>query len=362
MGYRTVTVGMDKGAVDAICREGITAHVAMGSFSLPKADLRERDLLARRLDGKPAKWFGSGCPNNPKIRQASLRLARCAASMEGVDAVILDGIRFASPGEGIEVFLSCFCSTCRRKAEELGYDMPTMESSLRDLLKSLKRLTPPLLRSVVGWNSPIDLLDPLLRYPGILEWFRFRADCICEHVADVRRAIRSANPRCEIGAYLFPPSLSHLVGQDYRRLAKLLDYVEPMIYRTGQGVACLNYEAARMAADMRERGRGLGQVEIQRFLFGLLGLGAEPETSISRLKEGISHTTVESEARRAMRTVEASKLVPILFLDDPMLEESVTGALKSGIKRISFFHFYEGAEKAMRIVDKAIRAHDALFR
>ena len=40
MDYRTVTVGMDKGAVDAICREGITAHVAMGSFSLPKADLR----------------------------------------------------------------------------------------------------------------------------------------------------------------------------------------------------------------------------------------------------------------------------------------------------------------------------------
>jgi len=354
MGCSVVTVGKDEAAVKAISGEGMGAHVVMGAFSLERADPRKRDYLVRRLDGRRVEWFGSGCPNNPKIRKASLSRARDAASMEGVEAVVLDGIRFASPGEGIDTFLSCFCDACRRKSEEFGYDMSEMKSSLRDLLRSIDRLTPSLLRSVGGWESPVDLFDLLLRFPGMLEWLRFRSDCVCEHVVDIRKAIRSVNPRCKLGAYLFTPSLSFLVGQDYRRLSELLDYVEPMIYRTGEGVACLNHEVAKMAADIYGRGDGLAQVEIQRFLFNSLGLDAEPEASIDRLKEGISFTSVGSEVRRAMRAVGASKLVPILYLNDPSLRESVVGALRAGIQAISFFHFYEGAEEAIRLVSEVI--------
>lgn len=355
LGCRTVTVGKDEEAVKAITDEGMKAHVVMGAFSFERADLRKRDSLVRRLDGKRVEWFGSGCPNNPKIRKVSLSRARDAASVEGVETVVLDGIRFASPGEGIDTFLSCFCDVCKRKSDELGYDMREMKASLRDLVKSIGHLTPSLLNSVGGWKSPVDMLDLLLRFPGMLEWLRFRADCVCEHITDIRKAIRSANPRCKLGAYLFTPSLSYLVGQDYRRLEELLDYVEPMIYRTGEGVACLNHEVAKMAADIYEMGDGLDQVEIQRFLFNLLGLDAEPEISISHLKEGIYFKSVESEVRRAARTVEASKLVPILHLDDPFLRESVAGALRAGIKGISFFHFHEGAEKAIRIVGETIK-------
>lgn len=265
LGCSTVTVGKDEEAVKAITDEGMKAHVVMGAFSFERADLRKRDSLVRRLDGKRVEWFGSGCPNNPKIRKVSLSRARDAASVEGVEAVVLDGIRFASPGEGIDTFLSCFCDVCKRKSDELGYDMREMKASLRDLVKSIGHLTPSLLNSVGGWKSPVDMLDLLLRFPGMLEWLRFRADCVCEHITDIRKAIRSANPRCKLGAYLFTPSLSYLVGQDYRRLEELLDYVEPMIYRTGEGVACLNHEVAKMAADIYEMGDGLDQVEIQRF-------------------------------------------------------------------------------------------------
>ena len=355
MGCSVVTVGKDEAAVKAISGEGVRAHVVMGAFSLERADSRKRDSLVRRLDGRRVEWFGSGCPNNPKIRKASLSRARDAASVDGVEAVVLDGIRFASPGEGIDTFLSCLCDACRRKSDVLGYDMREMKTSLRGLLKSIDRFTPPLLRSIGGWESPVDLFDLLLRFPGMLEWLRFRADCVCEHVADIREAMRSVNPSCKLGAYLFTPSLSYLVGQDYRRLGELLDYVEPMIYRTGEGVACLNHEVAKMATDIYERGDGLDQVEIQRFLFDFLGLDAEPEISISHLKGGISPKSVESEVRRATRTVGASKLVPILHLNDPFLRESVAGALRAGIEAISFFHFYEGAEEAIRIAGETIK-------
>jgi len=355
LGCSAVTVGNDKGAVDAITDQGMRAHVVMGAFSFERADFRKGSILARRLDGRRVEWFGSGCPNNPRIRKASLSRARDAASVEGVEAVVLDGIRFASPGEGIDTFLSCFCDVCRRKSAELGYDMREMKASLKGLVKSIGRLTPSRLQSVRGWKSPMDLLDLLIRFPGILEWLRFRADCVCEHVTDIRKAIRSINPSCKLGAYLFTPSLSYLVGQDYRRLGELLDYVEPMVYRTGDGVACLNHEVARMATDIYERGDGLDQVEIQRFLFGLLGLDAEPEMSISKLKEGIAYRSVESEVRRAARALGIPKLVPILHLNDPSLRESVAGALRAGIGAISFFHFYEGAEEAIRIADETIK-------
>jgi hypothetical protein len=355
LGYRTVTVGREREAVGAISRAGMRAHVYVGAFSLNENALQRKGSLARRLDGSPAEWFGSGCPNNPKVRAASLNSVREAASIEGAEAIILDGIRFASPGEGIDVFMTCFCSACIRKAGELGYDMRAMRTSLRGALRSMKGLAPSRFNSIRGWHSPMDIFDLLLRFPGILDWLRFRADCICEHVADVREAIRSTNSRCKLGAYLFTPSLSYLVGQDYRRLARSLDYVEPMIYRRGDGVACLNFEVARMASDILGSGRDLDQAEVQGFLFDLLGLDAKPGEGIEQLREGISYGVIESETRRALRLVEAPKLIPVLFLDDPELRGSVMGALRAGALNLSFYRFYDGAGGALKIVDEVVR-------
>ena len=355
LGFRAVTIGKNEEAVADIVREGLTAHVVLGSFSVDKDDLQGEEYLARRLDGTPVKWFGSGCPNNPRVREESLNLVREAASIEGVGAVILDGIRFASPGEGIESFMTCFCDECRRKAADFGYDMSQMETSLHGILNSIKGLTPAVLSSMMKWASPIDLLHLLMRFPGVLEWLRFRADCIAEHVGDVRKVVRSTNARCRLGAYLFTPSLSYLVGQDYIRLSRLLDYVEPMIYRTGNGVACLNFEVAKMAADMYEYGSSLDQAEIQRFLFNLLGIDAEPGANIGKLREGITFGIVESEARKALNMVEASKFIPILFLDDPFLVESVCGAAAAGAKNLSFFRFSEAAENAVKTVAEILK-------
>jgi len=86
LGYKTVTVGREREAVDAISRAGMRAHVCVGSFSLNENTLQRKGSLARRLDGGPAEWFGSGCPNNPKVRAASLDSVREAASIEGAEA------------------------------------------------------------------------------------------------------------------------------------------------------------------------------------------------------------------------------------------------------------------------------------
>lgn len=90
-----------------------------------------------------------------------------------------------------------------------------------------------------------------------------------------------------------------------------------MIYRRGKGVACLNFEVARIPADIYNRGSDLDQVDVQKFLFNLLGLDVKPEINIEKLEEGISFDVVESETRRAMIMVEASKLVPSYFWTIP---------------------------------------------
>ncbi|MGQ9514849.1 MAG: hypothetical protein ACUVTL_07375 [Thermoproteota archaeon] len=213
LGYEFVTVGKDKHAVDAIIREGLEAHIVHGAFSLRGEKYLKRNLLSQMLDGIPVQWFGSECPNNVKIGESSLNLLEDAAAMEGVKAVVLDGIRFASPGEGIETFMTCFCNSCRQKARDLGYDMDKMKRSLREIMKSINNMTPSILRSINYLKSPIDIFGLLFNSPGASEWLRFRADCIVEYVKEARKVVRSVKRSCKIGAYLFSPSLSYLVGQ-----------------------------------------------------------------------------------------------------------------------------------------------------
>lgn len=89
-----------------------------------------------------------------------------------------------------------------------------------------------------------------------------------------------------------------------------------------------------MPADIYNRGSDLDQVDVQKFLFNLLGLDVKPEINIEKLEEGISFDVVGSETRRAMIMVEASKLVSIIFLDDPFLSESISGTLKAGVQNL----------------------------
>ncbi|MGQ9513889.1 MAG: hypothetical protein ACUVTL_02385, partial [Thermoproteota archaeon] len=59
--------------------------------------------------------------------------------------------------------------------------------------------------------------------------------------------------------------------------------------------------------------------------------------------------------KKAMSFVESRKLVPILYLDDPLIFKCVEGALRAGTRNISFFQFYDGAENSLKAVSVIIR-------
>ena len=203
--------------------------------------------LSQDPDGHPLIWFGSGCPNEPALRQAHLHHIRTVAESGAFAGFMLDGIRFASPNAG-DAFFTCFCPRCAAQADALGYDFDAMRrdvSALRHWCRSAD--ASPLAA------DPDSLLAPLLiRWPGVAEWLRFREACVRDHVAEVRAAVDHLNARgaqFQLGAYLFAPLLAPWVGQDYPALAPLLDVISPMLYRTlGPGDACLTTEWAGLAA------------------------------------------------------------------------------------------------------------------
>lgn len=66
-------------------------------------------------------------------------------------------------------------------------------------------------------------------------WLRIRALSIADFVKEVREVLRDVDKGILLGADLFYPSISWMVGQDYRLLGKYLDIVKPMIYTKRMG-------------------------------------------------------------------------------------------------------------------------------
>jgi hypothetical protein len=312
-GFEAVTIGADT-PLDHL-RPARALGLAVWGCR-PAFSLRGRDdeaaplLLARDAAGEPQRWFGSGCPNRPALRQAHLdtitRLARSGAFA----GFMLDGIRFASPNAG-PGFFTCFCEVCATKAASLGMDVARMRRAVAGL--ALEGLPPV--------ATPPELVAALTQRPDLADWLRFRAACVTEHVREVRAAVDRLNAAqgrsFRLGAYLFPPAFAPLVGQEYRALAPLLDVVSPMVYRTLDGDATLAGEWSSLAR------RGL-------------------------LPEGpaftVAHVADAAAAARALMPAGGPALVPILQLADDLVGEATRATVAAGADGVDYFSYREGYE------------------
>ena len=330
LSVNNVVVGPSQEDAEAVRQAGLRPWVSIGAFSAAED---EEDLLCRSLSGAPLMWFRSGCPNNPALRERLLHRLHELASWD-IEGIFLDGIRFASSFEGADTFFTCTCRWCEESAAELGLSLTEMASSLAELVDDLARLRAEDLEAAGGGLlSPIDGLPLALTYPGVMDWLRFRALSILEAVSQVRTALERHAPRQELAAYLFTPALAPLVGQDYTRLAPHLDIISPMIYRFGDGPACLPAEVTGLASFFREANRNTA-IQISARFLGL-------ETALrpgQPLEEGMAIDALSREARRARaRLGRDAKLVPILWLDDPNIL-AATAAVQAGLPDgVSFF-------------------------
>lgn len=337
LGFEAVVGGEEtaKAAVEA----GLKAYIATGAYRGP--DFKGEEFKARDLFGKPQDWFGSTCPTRSEVRAYNLSQIRRLAKTPGIEGVIIDGARFASPasGETSEAFFTCFCPRCMAKAESMGFDSELMKKTGLRLYQ--------LLHEGAGARGSLGLRLELLRnLGGIRQILDFRRKATTEHLVNFCKAVREVNPKLQCGIFIFAPCLAELVGQSYEDMNAQMDIIAPMLYRNYSdrpGPACLNTEVATLWEILEES--GAQRPRQLSALKELLGFSVEAYAAAdgatltpgSLREKGFSPEIIREETERARKAAPKAHLSPILQLCDDQLEASCQAAFAGGASSVDFF-------------------------
>ena len=324
IGFTTAVGGTQ--TAEAAIAAGMDAYVASGAYRGP--DFRGDEWLAEDPWGNKRRWFSSTCPTRKEVREYNLSQIRKLARTPGIKGVIIDGARFSSPSsgpepDGTDSFYTCFCPSCMAKARAMGFDPDEMRNAAARLYDYLHGKPVR-----IGWYLN-----------GLQEWLEFRRAATTEHLADFAKAVKEENPDLETGIFIFTPSLSYLVGQNYRDLVPYMNIYAPMIYRcypSESGPSCLNVELS----DMLKMLEGAGDMEAAdriRLLSGITGIELTGYEDPDVMRAGLDVRLVCEETKRARVQIRDRRLVPIIELDDPSLEEAIRQTMKGGADEVDFF-------------------------
>lgn len=292
----------------------LDVYVHFWTFLAPETTIK---YGIKNIYGETLLWSNSGCPNNTEIKNSSLEWIEKTASNLDIDGIILDGIRFPSPANGLNAFLSCFCEYCHNAAKEHGFD-------LKEIRKELKRIFKNVDKFFIGVSAPIDTLHFLVNHRAVLDWLIFKHKSIETHLQVVRQKMQDVGMELNLGVDLFTPSLAPLVGQDYQQLATHVDLIQPMIYHKGSGPACINYELANLALTLpsiREK------QEVLEALYGIFwrkSLNFPKKLDLLQ-KNGLPLEIISTEIKRALQFVQKAKtkLNPIVFIEEATDQELI---------------------------------------
>ncbi len=357
-GFKDFVIGYNPMLMRQLSEVGYNVHIVLGTFKIGNR-FKNIKYLAEDPFGRKHIWFGSGCPNNPEIQRYTLNKIEDIVSNYDVKSIILDGIRFASLGSGLEAFSTCFCEHCKRKAEELGFSYEEMKNSVKDLLFNFYDIR-KMKNDLDAYNyTPLGFLDFAEKTPSLVEWIRFRERSIMDYIKEIRNLILSKGTNVKLGAYIFTPSLAILVGQNYSEIWKYLDFIKPMIYRIGMGVACLNYEFSVIAEDIKRWNIWLSEEEILRNIYRFFGFEKNEEYPLSiedLRKNGLPLSAIEKEFIMAKKILSGKKeLHPIVMLHDKNIDEVVKIAMDTGIDGIDFFTYRKELKSNVLKISEVIK-------
>ena len=308
--------------IGAALENGLDCYLCAGAYGY-SGEFKNENYLSIDVNGDRRLWFGSTCPTNFGVREKNIETIKSMARTPGIKGVLIDGARFSSPAsaDNIESFFTCFCGGCMKKADSMGYDALRMRESARELYLLIK-----------GAGRPAGFIEN--RLPGLIDWFSFRRRATEEHLTDFAETIKTANAELKAGIYIFTPSLSFLVGQNYSGLANVLDFFSPMIYRkynAPEGPACLNHEMAAIFSSVN--GIFSDERRTESFLSSLFGFSVTPRA----LADGFPPGVIYSEIKKAISLAGGKKVAPIIQLDDEFLDESIAACENAGADTVNFF-------------------------
>lgn len=334
-GFNVVVSGGDA-IIEAVRGEGMSSWLCGGAFG---AGQDETALQAVDIHGQRQIWFGSGCPNQTALRERNLKSYADMAKTAGIEGILVDGCRFASPASGLNPYFTCFCEVCREKAGKLGFDFAAMKrdaTALYDLLAAKSAAS----REGAAWlKNPVGLLEWLTGHPGVLAWLQFRRTCVTEHFRAISGVIHGAN--LKMGVYIFTPSIAPAVGQSYVDLSEFMDVFAPMIYRNypdKPGEACLNWELTNIPEEL---GLADSPLEKQAMELALSWTGlaqAVAARTIKEIRTALPPAAVGHQTAMARALIGPEKtLAPIIYIDDPLMAETAESVRKNGANGVNFF-------------------------
>ena len=160
--------------------------------------------------------------------------------------MFLDRIRYPSLTVGAEALFGCACGECRDWLAENGLPRQVQDD---------------LAQRIAARMSDEDCIDPLglLQYcagqyifadPALETLLRLK----CQRIESVVRVLCGGfrSRGMKVAMDLFAPFLAPLVGQDYRRLGAMADFIKPMLYRHTYTPAGLSFELDAMARAVSE--------------------------------------------------------------------------------------------------------------
>ncbi len=307
----------------------LAVYLCFGAFSLTD-EFSASSYWSRDYQDQPLQWFNSGCPNETAISQRQLEKAALLAATPGVKGVIVDGARFASPTPLDPLaFLTCFCPRCAKKAASYGLDLTRMQKAVASLADFSK-----------NGNESI-----LYQLGGLAEWLKFRELVIKDYFSTYLARLRQVNSQLELGAFIFPDSLSGLVGQTAAAVAEL-DLVCPMLYRryepSGQAPACLNHEWADLLL-LLTKNSGLYPGQALSYLGQFAQLDSSTLagrlTAASIRQDGFLPVQLTRETQNLVNKKAGPQVWPIIQLADEKLAESVAAVQAGQADGYGFFAY-----------------------
>ncbi len=213
-----------------------------------------------------------GCPNNPDVlAYGEAMMSGFATWWTAADAITLNHVELPFwPQSSMAELFVCFCESCRDKAERSGLDFERIHRDVSAVYELLSR------RRFVKPGAPVrlgsaDVLAFLIERPHLIAWLNFRLSSLSDYILQLVDAAREAagahNPGLEIGLEFQAPTVSRLVGTDFREVAPIFDWLSPKlpVYLAGEVVPRISDEIAAAtgcwsAADLRAGFRDLLQL------------------------------------------------------------------------------------------------------
>jgi len=293
---------------------GIDVYVHYWTFKVPEIS---KKYGIKNIYGDRLLWSDSGCPNNPGIKNSSIEWIEKTASKFDIDGIILDGIRFPSPANGLNVFLSCFCEYCHNAAKEHAMDLKEIRNGLKNILKDIDKF-------VFGILTPIDMLHHLVSHRAAFDWLIFKCQTIETYLQIVRQKIMDLGMDLDLGVALFTPSLAPLVGQDYQKIAAHVDLIQPMAYHRGKGPACINHELACLTLSLPSNREKQEVLEALYRIIWQKDLNFPKKLDLLQ-KSGLPPEIISIEINRAIHLIQRAKIIlnPIVFIEEATDQELI---------------------------------------